>query len=170
MYFIVTKYDSDAERKRIEYTLDKWKDRLHIAKTEGIVSIVEGEGIAEFLEDLYSRTSKSNVRVYRVEEREVPIEKSEREIRLRLVEKRETVEKVVSFVMAKQKAILKRETKEPFERVYDVVTRKGRAEISVVLREEEQAIALRMRITGYGEVVEFLNNRLNEELSYLGGK
>lgn len=170
MYFIIARYESDAERKRIEYALDKWKERLHIAKTEGIVSIINSEEIAEFLEDLYSRTSKSNVRVYRVEEREVPIEKSEKEIRLRLVEKRETVEKVVSFVMAKQKAILKRETKEPFERVYEVGTRKGRADISVSLRNDGQAIDLRVRITGYGEVVELLNNRLNEELSYLGGK
>jgi hypothetical protein len=161
------KYSDDPERKRIEYILEKWKKRLNITKPQGIVVILDGGEIEEFIQELYSRTSSSNVGVYRLEKTAVDIEKSEGEIRLKLGEKQETVEKLIGFAMAKQKAILKREMKEPFERIYELSTKKGKAEISVVLRDEGQGTALRMRITGYGEVVEFLYDKFSSELNYL---
>jgi hypothetical protein len=170
MHLIIAKYENDAERKRIEYILDKWKESLRVTKPDGIMAIIEGEGLEELLEDLYSRTSRSNVSLYRLEKEAVQIEKGESEIKLKINEKKETVEKLIGFVIAKQKGVLKREIKEPFERVYEVATKKGRAEISVSLRDEGQSVALRLKITGYGEVVEFLNTKLSEELSYLGGK
>jgi len=170
MHLIIAKYSSDPERKRIEYVLDKWKESLRITKPEGIISIVDGEELEELLEDLYSRTARNNISLYRLEQESVQIERAESEIRLKLSEKRDTVEKLVGFVMAKQKAILKRETKDPLERVYEVITKKGRAEVSVSLLSEGQTVSLRVKITGYGDVVELLKGRLSEEFSYLGGK
>jgi len=170
MHLIIAKYENDAERKRIEYILDKWKESLRVTKPDGIMAIIEGEGLEELLEDLYSRTSRSNVSLYRLEHESVQIERAESEIRLKLNEKRDSVERLVGFVMAKQKAILKRETKDPLEKVYEVITKKGRAEVSVGLLTEGQTVSLRVKITGYGDVVELLNNRLSEEFSYLGGK
>jgi hypothetical protein len=166
MHLIIAKYDSDAERKRIEYVLDKWKETLRVTKPEGIITIVEGKEVEGLLADLYSRTMKSNVTIYKVEKQTVDVESAEGEIRLKFNEKKETIEKLVSFIMARQKAVLKRETKEPFERVYEVITKKGRTEISVLLVGEEQALNLRIRITGYGEVVEFVKSRLAEEFRY----
>jgi len=170
MHLIIAKYSSDPERKRIEYILDKWKEKLKITKPEGIISTIDGEGLEEFIEELYSRTSRNNIVLYRVEKVTVDVEKSERDIRLKLHESKETVEKIIGFVMAKQKAILKRETKKPFEKVYELTTKKGKAEISVALRDEDKSVSLRLRITGYGEVVEFVNSRLSEELRYLKGE
>jgi hypothetical protein len=170
MHLIIVKYSSEPERKRVEYILDKWRERLKITKPEGIISIIDGEGLEEFIAELYSRTSRSNVGLYRIEHEAVEIQEGESEIRLKLNENRETVEKLVAFVMAKQKAILKWETKEPFERVYELTTKKGKAEVSVALRDEGQCVSLRMRTTGYGEVVEFLSSRLGEELRYLEGR
>lgn len=167
MHLVIAKYSSDPERKRIEYILDKWKENLKITKPEGIISIIDGEELEEFVEELYSKTSRSNISVYRVEKEAVDIQKGQSEIRLKIDEKKETIEKLVGFVMAKQKAILKRETREPFERIYEVSTKKGKAEVSVAIRDGGPGVELRMRITGYGEVVDFLNSRLSEELSYL---
>jgi len=170
VYLVTMKYSDDPERKRIEYILEKWKKRLNITKPQGIVVILEGGEIEGFIEELYSRTSSSNVGVYRLEKTVVDVEKSGGEIRLKLGEKKETVEKLIGFVMAKQKAILKREMKEPFERIYELSTKKGKAEISVALRNEGQGTALRMRITGYGEVVEFLYDKFSSELNYFEGR
>ena len=167
MHLIIAKYSDDPERKRIEYILDKWKEQLRITKPEGIVSIVDGEELEELVADLYSRTSRGNITVYRLEEESVDIKKGEGEIRLKVSEKRETLEKLVGFVMAKQKAILKRETKEPFERIYEVTTKKGKAEVSIALRDEGPTTNMRVRITGYGDVVDLLKSRLSDELSYL---
>lgn len=166
---VVARYSDDPERKRIEYILDKWKDKLRITKPEGIMSIIDsdGEELEQLIKDLYSRTSRSNITLYRVEKEALQIERGESEIRLKVNEKRETLDKLVGFVMAKQKGVLKRETRDPKERVYEVTTKKGRAEVSVGLRDEGQGVALRIRITGYGEVVEFLRGKLDEELRYL---
>jgi len=170
MHLIIVKYSSDPERKRIEYILDKWKEKLRITKPEGIISTIDGEELEEFIEELYSKTSRNNIVLYRVEKVAVDVEKNERDISLKLHENKETVEKLIGFVMAKQKAILKRETKKPFESVYEVTTKKGKAEISVALRDEDESVSLRLRITGYGEVVELVNSRLSEELRYLKGE
>jgi hypothetical protein len=170
MHLIIAKYSDDAERKRIEYVLDKWRDRLRITKPEGIISILDGEGVEELVEELYSRTSRGNVSLYRVDEETVEIAKGEKEIKLVLNEKKETTEKLVGYVMAKQKAVLKRESREPLEKVYELTTKKGKGEVSVAFREEGKAVSLRIRISGYGEVVDFLSSRLTEELRYLEGR
>ncbi|MFC1926707.1 hypothetical protein ACFLWV_03025 [Chloroflexota bacterium] len=167
MHLVIVRYSNDAERKRIEYILDKWKEKLEIRKPDGIISFINGEELEGFIEDLYSRTSGNSISLYRVEKETVDIQKDEREIKLELKEKREMVEKLFGFIMAKQKAVLKREMREPYGRVYELNTKKGKAEISVIFRSEGQGVAIQVRITGYGEVVEFLNSKLSEELSYL---
>jgi len=170
MYLIVARYSDDPERKRIEYVLEKWKGRLAITKPEGIVAVLNGEEIDEFIEELYSRTSADNVILYRVEKASVDIEKGKRDIKLLLNEKKETVEKLIGFVMARQKAILKPGAGGAFERIYEVSTKKGKAVISVAIREEgQERVDVRLRITGYGEVVDFLHNKLSDELDYLQG-
>ncbi len=167
MHLVIARYSSDPERKRIEYILDKWKERLRITKPEGIISLIDGEELDEFVEDLYSRTSRSNISLYRIEKEAVDIQKGESEIRMRLDEKKETLEKLIGFVMAKQKAVLKHERRDPLEKTYDITTKKGKAQVSVALRDDGRYVDMRVRITGYGEVVEFLSGRLDEELRYL---
>lgn len=167
MHLVIATYSGDPERKRIEYILEKWKERLQITKPDGIISLVDGDDLEEFVEDLYSRTSRSNISLYRIEKEAVDIKKGESEIRMRLDEKKETVDKLVGFVMAKQKAILKHQRRDPHEKIYDVTTKKGRAQVSVSLREDGAQVDMRVKITGYGEVAEFLSGKLEEELRYL---
>lgn len=167
MYLIIAKYSDDAERKRIEYALEKWGSRMDVTKPEGIVAILDGgEDIKDLLEDLYSRVSKNNIAIYTVDKAVVGVEKEERELNLELVESLGTIEKFIGFMMAKQKAVLKRELKEPLEKIYEVYTKKGKAAITVRLREKHGKIGLNIRITGYGDVVDFLRNRMEDELKY----
>jgi len=169
MYLITAKYTSDSDRKRIEYALEKWKERMKITKPEGIVAIVNGGDVEELIEELYSRTEKDNITLYHIEKAHLEVAEAEKEIKLKIGEKMETAEKLLDFIMAKQKAILKLELAEPREKVYEVYTKKGKAEISVGLHGGETSVNLHLRITGYGEAVDFLYRKLAEELKLLEG-
>ena len=170
MYLITAKYTSDSERKRIEYALEKWKDRMKIVKPEGIVAIVNDGDIKELITELLSRTERDNVALYRIEEAHIDVAEGEKEIRLKLNENRETAEKLFDFIMARQKAILKLELSEPRQKIYEVVTRKGKAEISMSLRGGVAGVDVAFRITGYGEAVAFIHDKLAEELKLLEGR
>ncbi len=170
MYLITAKYTSDSERKRIEYILEKWKDRMKIVKPEGIAAIVSGGDIKELLVELYSRTERDNVALYRIEETYLDVAEGEKEIKLKLNENRETAEKLLDFIMARQKAILKMQLTEPRQKIYEVYTKKGKAEISMSLRGGNAGVDVVFKISGYGEAVDFLHGRLAEELRLLEGR
>jgi hypothetical protein len=170
-YLIIAKYSTEPERKRIEYAFDKWKAKLDVTKPTGILAIAEGreDEIKDMLEDLFSRVSKESVSIYRMEKTSVDIKKDRRELKVQLDERREIVEKFIGFMMAKQKAVLKYESKEPFERAYELYTKKGKCEIRIRLREMDGKIDLSLGISGYGDVVRLLHDRLGEELNYFKG-
>jgi len=178
MYLITVKYDNDAERKRLEYVFEKWADKLMIIKPEGIVAIVD-ESVNElavqgFVKELFSKSSitpsiqRDNISVFRIQPADFSIERQERGLSLDLHEKRETVEKLLGFIMAKQKAILKRESDLPPVKTYELTTKKGTAEISTMIRENDEMINISLTISGYGEVVDFVYDKLKEELKYFG--
>jgi hypothetical protein len=170
MYLITAKYTSDSERKRIEYALDKWRDRMKIVKPEGMVAIVNDGDIKELIVELYSRTEKDNVALYHIEEAHVDVAEGEKEIKLKLNENRETAEKLLDFIMARQKAILKLQLSEPRRKIYEVVTKKGKAEIAMSLHGGSAGIDVALKISGYGEAVDFLHGKLAEELKLLEGR
>jgi len=167
MYLVTAKYTTDAERKRIEYAFGKWNGKLGIAKPEGLVAIVDSDDIEGLVEELYSRSPRENIELYRIEKVHLDVAEVEREMKLRLREKRETVERLVDFIMARQKAVLKLELREPPQKVYEVYTRKGKAEIVVSLQESGGGVSLGLRISGYGEAVELIHRRLEEQLRLL---
>ena len=167
MYLITAKYTSDSERKRIEYALEKWKDRMNITKPEGLVAIVDDRDIKELVIELYSRTERDNVSVYRLEEAHFDVAEAEKQIKIRLNESRETAEKLLDFIMARQKAVLKLQLTAPRQKIYEVITRKGKAEISISLNSGMNGIDVLCRISGYGETVDFLYGKLTEEFKLL---
>lgn len=170
MYLITAKYTSDSERKRIEYALEKWKDRMKIAKPEGLVAIVDDRDIDELVVELYSRTERDNVSVYHIKEAHFDVTEAEKEIRIRLNENRETAEKLLDFIMARQKAVLKSRLAGARRKIYEVITRKGKAEISLTLNSGEEGLDAVCRISGYGETVDFLYGKLVEEFKLLEGR
>lgn len=165
MHLIVAKYADEAERKRIEYTFERWKDAMGITKPVGTTVIVEGEGVEEMLDDLYSRTSKDNVRVYDLSKAFVEVEKGEKRIEIDLEGDLKTIERVIGFIMAKQKAIFRREI--PSGKLYEVYTKKGQAEIATILKKGDGKVSVRINIAGYGEAPNFLYAKINSELKYL---
>jgi len=164
VYLIVAKYSGDAERKRIEYALERWKSSMEISKPEGIVVVAEGEDIEDLLEDLYARISKEKISVYNLSEASLEVEENEKKIKVDLEGEIEAIEKFVGFVLAKQKALFKREI--PSGKLYEVYTKKGRAEVSTNLKPANGKVAVGIRIQGYGGSTELVYDKINTELKY----
>ena len=176
MYLISIKYDNDAERKRLEYVFEKWTEKLKIKKLDSMAAIINEDGdaasVEDFVRELYSRSSPAStdsLTIYKIEPAKLGIEKETKELSLDLPEKRETVEKLLGYIMARQKAAVK-PTGVPSITNYEVTTKKGTAEIMVMLKEKPDSINVRIKISGYGEVVDFIYGRLNEELKFIGGE
>ncbi|MGB5925586.1 MAG: hypothetical protein WBH01_05770 [Dehalococcoidia bacterium] len=168
MYLIRAKYGSDPERKRIEYIFEKWRSKMNITKPEGITVIADTEDVEEMILELFTRAErKDNITFYRMDEVQLDVERSEKRIRLRLEEKREIVERLLDFIMARQRAILKMELVKPFQKIYEVHSKKGKAEITVGLHETETGVDLSINISGYGEAVGLLYRKLNDEFKLM---
>lgn len=172
MYLITAKYRDDPERKRIEYVLEKWSQALSVAKLKDIAVIVDSEAdehlVADLVKDLYSRSSPDSVKLYRIEPTSPGIEQEAMEIPpFTLREKAEAADRILGFIMARQKAIRKPGVAEPMLRTYEVTSKKGKAEVMTWVVEKEGAVEIHVRITGFGPVVSYLHSKLTDELKFI---
>ncbi len=171
MYLVIAKYDDDAGRKRIEYILEKWKDKLNITKPDGIAAILHVEGndeqVQEFVKELLSRTSQGSISTYSLAETTLDVSEREEKIELVLNGKKDAIEKSIGDIMARQRAVLKLEMRGTGEKMYEIYSKKGKAEIWVSLHERGTGVALSVRISGYSEAVSLLRRRLSDEFKLL---
>ena len=42
MYMLIVRYESDAERKRLDYAIERWENKIKVEKPKGAVILVEG--------------------------------------------------------------------------------------------------------------------------------
>ena len=168
-YIIFVGYDNDAERKRIDYLIDKWAGRLGIKKPRGYVLHIEADDPGEFLEELLSRLEGSvneKVKVYRAEEVEDLAKAKRRTLQYRINEEKRFVERFIEYLLSKLNASYA--YSDALARVYTVHTRKGRATVKVLLKGNGHTNVV-FDIEGYGDVVDFLAERIDEELRLFAG-
>jgi len=173
MYMLVLDYESDAERKRIDYAIERWQNKLKISKPKGTIIIIDGgqDKIDEFVEDLCSRleSSEKKVRIHKISDYEPEIEKNVKKIEYKTKEKRDFIEKFMDYLMAKISASFEYNSK--IGKVYKLYTKKGQANLEIVLRDVSEGTAIIIEIDGYGEVVDFIKNKIDNEMgTFLGGK
>lgn len=167
-YLIVVGYEDDAERKRVENVFERWKGKVRVEKPRGMTFVIEdakGTEVERLLEDLLSRTEREEVNVFRLRELPLKIERCQKTISAEIPGDRESTLRLVNFLLARYKGVLRSDI--PSERVYDVRTRKGKAEIRVKFREVGKRTKLLFEISGYGEVVDYLFSKLSEEVEFL---
>ncbi|MFA4957497.1 MAG: hypothetical protein WC556_11065 [Candidatus Methanoperedens sp.] len=166
MYLILAKYSDEAERKRIEYAMERWGKEMKLGRPDGISIIVdeENEKVMEFVDDLYSRTSRDKVKIYKLSEASFELEEKEVQIKAELDGGLETVDKLIGFILAKLNAFFQREI--PSGKLYKVSTKKGQAEISTRLTVSNNKVMVDIRINGYGDAPDLIYNKINNELKY----
>lgn len=173
MFLLVLDYETDAERKRIDYAIERWKDKLKIKKPKGTILVIDGrqERIDEFVEDLCARleSSEEKVKIYRLSKYAPEIEKNVKTIAYQTTEQREFLEKFIDYLMAKLSASYEYDSK--IGKVYKIYTKKGQAKLEITLQDRGEGTDVTIAIDGYGEVVDFISDKIDNEMNtFLGGK
>ncbi|MEM0315796.1 MAG: hypothetical protein QW763_01225 [Archaeoglobaceae archaeon] len=163
-HLVCVDYKDEAERKRIEYTIEKWKESSGIEKLKGIAFFVE-RNLYGLLNELMSKMNPESIeklRVYSLIEEKTPeVEIKTVSFEIRSMESPEITKKLLEIVMAKNNARILPGTDRYFS-----LTRKGRVEIEI----SENGDKLSFRITGNAEAVERFSERLKKDLEFfLGG-
>ena len=175
-YIIIVDYESDAERKRIDYVIERWVDKLKISKPKGTIILVNGESrwLQSFLEDLYSRLEVSSsrdltekIKVFRAGEYTPEIEENRVSLVYTSKGNIETIKKFLEYLMARINASYEYST--GYSRVYRAYTKKGWAKIEVGFKDKGEENEVIINIEGYGDVVDFISNKIDKDMkSFLG--
>lgn len=170
-HLLILDYRSDAERKRIDYMIEKWsaKSDLSISKPKGVVILFEGENLEEFLEDIYSRieAGANPPQIYSLEESKPAVEKKEKRLTFTINQSVDTVRNFINYLLAKQNAAF--EYSDGTRKTYAARTRKGHVQITVNI-EGDKEVRCQISIEGYGDVVDFVAGRIEDEMNvFLGG-
>ncbi len=167
--FVVT-YENDAERKRIEYLIDKWSNRAKMSKIRGISFIVEAPDVSRFVEELLSKLdppSDGKLMVYEVRPEDIgsKVTPKKAEIRKATDEDPKVVSKLLRYILTKFGAYYA--SSEGALSTYRAYTKKGRLEMAVSVEEEDGKTTVRVLIEGYGSAVEDMAKKIERELSLL---
>ena len=173
MFFLLIDYESDAERKRIDYAIERWHEKVTIQKPKGTMLLLQGkqEYIDEFIEDVCARLEKSEekVEVHIVSKYTPKIKKRGTTLLYHTSEKREFIEKFLQYLMTKLNADAESVRKK--SQGYKLSTKKGQAHLNVTINQQEKDTCITITITGYGEVVEFIASKIDNEMTmFLGGR
>ena len=170
-HLLILDYRTDAERKRIDYTIEKWAGRrgVSVAKPKGVVVLFEGEMLAEFVEDVYSRldTGADPPKIYTLEAQSADVAKQTRQLAFATDRSAPAVEDFLNYLLAKQNAVL--EYSDRAGRSYTARTRKGQVRIRVSIVKEKTVRCL-VTVEGYGGAVDLVAGRIGDEMNvFLGG-
>ncbi len=168
-YILFVGYESDAERKRIDYLLDRWAEKAVIKKPRGMVFYIETDAPQEFLKELFSKLEGNideKVEVYEAKKVQKNVETRRRSLSYTIPEEKKIVEKFIEYLLSKLNASHYRSN--AIAKTYSVYTRKGRATIKVVTRGNEKSHVV-FEIEGFGEAVDYLAERIDEELKLFAG-
>jgi hypothetical protein len=164
-YLLILDYQSDAERKRIDYILDKWssKEKSTVTKPKGMVLLFEGEDVSEFLEELYSRINpdSSPVKTFKISESSHEVEKKVRRLEYTSTRTADVIDTFVNYLIAKLNGAF--EYSNGPVRVFNTQTRKGKARIEIMTDVQEKVRYI-ITVEGYGDAVDYIAGRIDDEM------
>lgn len=169
-YLVFVDYFSDAERKRVDYAIEKWREKADITKEKGMVIRFKDGDIDDFLENLCSRLNlgRDQVSVFKAEPVEPEVNAQLKTLKYNSTERKDVIEKFLSYVLAKINA--QYEFAQNGVSRYNVSTKKGQARIDIAITEKNGGCETIIRISGYGAAACFVRDRIDEELkTFLGG-
>ncbi len=162
MRLINLEYEDDAERKRIDYLIEKWEKKAGVTKLKGL-SILVDDSSSEFLKELYSRLNPGSLRklkIYRVSEEPPFVEAESVSFTVESAEKPEIARKILNLVLSRNNV------RKFSENRFFVLTRNGRVEIEVA----EENGRFRFTVTGGEDAARKFAEKLRKELeAFLGG-
>lgn len=164
-------YLSDAERKRVDYAIEKWRDRAEVSKQKGIAIRFKDGDIDEFLDHLCSRLGlgRDQITVFNSKLTEPEVEEQQETLKYRSTDRKDVIEKFLSYILSKINA--QYEIFQNGVTRYNVSTKKGQARIDVRITENSGGCETLIQVRGYGNVTKFIRERIDQELQmFLGSK
>lgn len=159
-YLFVVEYDSDAERKRIEYLFNNWDDG-NITSPEGIVRFAGNVEHDALYKQLVAKVPEDQVDSFRIDAIQADLDPETVTIEEQINAPRDAVESFLKYMLSKKNAVLQSAS----HNEYEVYTKKGRAEINYRLSEDDGATTVSMQVSGYPPAPEFLGDFFETELS-----
>jgi len=156
-FLFVVEYDSDAERKRVEYLFENADGEVQ--SLDGLARVAAGVDQEEMYERLVSKVPAEQVQAYRLEPIDVSADPERVTIEETVSTTPETVEPFVEYMLSKKKAVLQSSTRNE----YEVYTKKGRAEISYDLDGGDET-TVRIEVEGFPPAPSFLAEFFETEL------
>ncbi|ACX72853.1 conserved hypothetical protein [Methanocaldococcus vulcanius M7] len=163
MYLVIVNYNKDIERKRIDYLIEKWSKMGKIEKIKKTALIVDIDDMDEFIKEISSKLEgdeEKKLKIYKIEEVKKKIPKERKSLKYKINDM-DFMEKFIDYLMAKMGGAYISSIGKTAK--YEIYTKKGKGIIKITL-ESSYAI---FEIEGYGEVVDYLSERINEEMSFI---
>ncbi|ADG13159.1 conserved hypothetical protein [Methanocaldococcus infernus ME] len=164
-YLIIVDYDRDSERKRIDYLIEKWRNKGKIEKIKKMAILAELEDIEEFLNEILARLEREDeLKVYKVEEINNKISPRKMILSYKLKDKK-ALESFVDYLMAKLKASY--ELTLGNVKKYTAYSKMGN--VSILVKVDNEKVIFELE--GYGEGVEKIKERIDKDMKlFLGEK
>jgi len=160
LYLYLVDYEEDAERKRAEYLFKNWGDGT-IERPSGLVRIADGVDSDELYEQLVTKVPAEQVEAYRLDSAESDIDPEVVTVEERINASPDAVEAFLEYILSKKKAVLQSAARNE----YEAYTKKGRAEVSYELTDDDGFVSVQVRVTGYPPAPSFLAEFFETELS-----
>ena len=175
IYIAIVSISTDADRKRLEYIVEKYSEVYGGGKIKricgGVLLIdLDPSEMVKFAEELYSRFGRDSVRIWLLSEPDFEVQPLELEKTFRIREEYSDVWVLVDFVMSKYRGVLVSESIRGDARTYRVKTRYGNVEVrfeKLTALGKGGGCILRVRVSGYGSGVAYFFKKLVNELSPL---
>ena len=159
-YLYAVEYESDAERKRVEYLFNNWADGT-VDRPEGLVRVAEGIAHDELYEQLLTKVPAERVSAYELEPADTDVEPETVRVSQTVAAPVEAVESFVQYMFSKKKAGLQSAK----HNEYEVYTKKGRATVSYTLTDSGSDVSVEISVVGHDPASTFLGDFFETELT-----
>ena len=159
-YLFVVSYADDAERKRVEYLFNNW-DEGDVEKPDGLVRVASDVDHDDLYERIVSKVPSEQVDSFELQPVEADVDRKRRTIEQSITAPVDAVESFVDYIFSKKKAVLQSGARNE----YEVYTKKGRADVTYDLTEDDGTVTVTVTVSGYPPAPGFLADFFETELA-----
>jgi hypothetical protein len=163
----IVKYDSDPDRKKIEYIASKYE--TGIFRPDGYMLLVNDDIYDEVKEQITMKFPVENVKSFEVHEEKISPVSVSSNFALRFDKGISEVKSFISYLLSKRRAIMI--SSDSMGSSYKISTRKGNLKLDVMVHADfALGCTVSVILNGSGEAVDMITKEFSEELKIFGGK
>ena len=164
MYLIEVKYRNDNERKRLDYIVSKWPNKIR--KPEAYLIEVDDDIYPEVVSEIVNKFPTDAITIYKMSKVDLNEEKYSESKTFSLQKELKEVESFMAYLISKKKGIFLGKSGEM--EIYDIYTRKGMVRMYMGIRGGSPSL-VSISLTGNREAVKKLLDEITEEINVFGG-